>query len=1211
MNDQLVIELVSTSAHSAVSTPAKASLCAQERLRRENEALRAVASTSTLLASSKKVAMRTVATPYDKFKHDNSEVSENEVDKRLEAELAALRGNNAQLRVQQEQLRATVQELQDSRCSAGTIDYKSPDPLRRHNSFRSYGSNDEVAWPLTPGQRADASTSGNPWLARPESGLPMATEQPFPLLHLVPKLIREGGYLWKVSNSRGSTPKRRWFRISAQKHINNSGMASELALTWCDPRKRAEDPQSLDSPTGFESPEKRLRSLKLVNVVELRSGCETAAWWVQASSRKAMPDTELCWSLISEDGVTVDLAAESIQEAHLWKEGLQRIIAEMRQQSISASSNRGGRPKILDRTLSSCAQERAISPLTRPRRLSEPSPSMSGNNGDHSSLQLQHRIAAAVRDGRVDEVSSIFMSHDFSADQIIDKTTGDTTLLHACRLGVTPIVVVALKHGARNDPHPTWGGTALHIAVAGRHTDAARALLDAATPSGADAAIVNHVILANGRTEMFKTGDAPLHLAAKLLDQATVQLLLEHHADVLARDNQGRTPAHIAIEAAQDKAYNIVALLLDAANDALVDATDDVDGNSLLHVAALYGARQCVELLLQAAANANALNNAGQNPRETAIHAGKYEIARIVRSYEETSCRPPLESVRHEANNVLLSRARKGLETCAGVSMLTNKYSCSQTANPRKIVPFSDVQKDSALPSSHGGRTDHCEGSTRNGETQILKESVTSCAVANVGVCGRQRERYNSDTSNRENDGDWPGPTTEPSIPELNSAHSSVKSPGASPAPATLNTASHMGDVISTASSVDLLYSEHAPNVYGDGMAFYMPDGEQWVELYCEEEQYPYFLQVSTGHTQWVDPRTVDVEKSIKHLAKHGKLYPSDLEETSAPVVDTVLCSSASVVSDAQCGAPSRGGFLVESSDYSDCSPSTVQPTEKWCKRRSLSGGPLATAVDIFTVAGGKREPSPARSLSEADVVSPISSVYADARSTTSDQAEAPSYREANAVFPITASTEPSLVHYGVGEQQDLYEDRDVSNLSEHKVYNTPARHGIQRFPSCSSVITRDDSHDEYSALDRMDNDDLTDTLPTEEEADDRMISPIKRLETDEQLMEELGDAIFDESDDGAERGQDLSDLVEGTDTSHDNSERTARLPATDVQSADTTLVHDDCSEPANRKPISSECKVTAVLMGNPETLPNSEQHDIAYQLPQSREMQGCVEDDG
>lgn len=1156
--------------------------------------------------------MRTVATPYKTVRNDNSdsEVFENEIDKRLEAELAALRGNNAQLRVQQEQLRASVQELQDSRCSTGTSDYKSPQPLRRHNSFRSYGSNDEVMWPLTLGQCSDVSTSGNPWLARPPgSSLTMANEQRSPLLDLVPKLIREGGYLWKVSNSRGSTPKRRWFRISAQRR-NNFGMESDLALTWCDPRKRAEDSPRLDSPTGFESPEKRLRSLKLVNVVELRSGCETAAWWVQVSFRKAMPDTKLCWSLISEDGVTVDLAAESIQEAHLWKEGLQRIITEMRQQSIGALLHRGKNPKVLDRSLSTCAQERAISPLRRPRRLSEPSPSMLGNNSAHSNLQLQHRIAAAVREGRADEVSSIFSSHVFSPDQIIDKATGDTTLLHACRLGATAIVEIALKHGARNDPHPSWGGTALHIAVAGCHTDAARALLDAATPSGADATIVNHVILANGRTEIFRAGDAPLHLAAKLLDQATVQLLLEHHADVLARDKQGRTPAHLAIEAAQDKAYNIVALLLDAANDALVDATDGVNGNSLLHVAARYGARQCAELLLQAAANANALNSAGRNPRETAIHAGKYEIARIIRSYEGTSCSSTLESITDEFKKSLLSKARTGFETCVGVSMLPNRYSRARTANPRKIVPDSDGQEESFLPSFNGGRTDHCEGKT-NSNTPILKESTTSYGVVDVGVCGPQGRQYESDTSNGENDGDRPNPTTEPAILELKSTPSVVENCEASPAPATLNTVSYKDDLIAYASSVDLLRSEDSPNIYGDGTAFYMPNGEHWVELYCEEEQYPYFLQVSTGHTQWVDPRTVDSEKSLKELANHGTPYVSELEETSASVLNTALCTSAPIVSDAPCGVPSRGGVLVESSDYSDCSPSSVQPTAKWCKRRSLSGGPLAAAVDIFTVAGGKREPSPARSLSEAEAVSPMSSVYADARSTTSDQADIPLFTEANAAFPIAESIEPSLMRYGAKEREEVYEARDKSNLIEHSVYNTPACHDVPRLPSCSSVLSRDDSHDEYSALDRMDNDDLTETLPTDEEADDRLISPIKRLETDEQLMEELGDAIFEESDDSAEQGQDFGDLVEGTDTSHDNSERTARLPATDIQSADRKLTHDERPEPANAQPISSKRKVTAELSRHAESSPMSEEQDGAHQQLQSLEMQACIENPG
>ena len=359
-------------------------------------------------------------------------------------------------------------------------------------------------------------------------------------LALVPPLIREGGYLWKVPGHNVTTAaRRRWFRLAP--HRPRNGPPEEtVAVTWCDPRAlRA----SLSSPQHGFPPEPKVRSLALADVVELRPGHATPAWWSQASARKALPVEDLCWSLVSRDNKTLDLAAETVQEARLWKEALAAILREL-----------GG-----------------------PRQTSSAQPTTAN--------PVALRLKRAVAEGRRDEVASLLASRQIETDAALDES-GDTALLLACRLGRAACAEVALAHGARNDPHPTWGGTALQLAVAGGHVDAAAALLGAAAASGADRSIANHVILESDDAGALRQGDAPLHVAARLLAPRLVQLLLEHHADPVARDGYGRTPAHVAIASSHDRALDVLALLLDGGGEAAIDARDSAGGETPLHVAA-------------------------------------------------------------------------------------------------------------------------------------------------------------------------------------------------------------------------------------------------------------------------------------------------------------------------------------------------------------------------------------------------------------------------------------------------------------------------------------------------------------------------------------------------------------------------------------------------------------------------------------------------
>ena len=111
--------------------------------------------------------------------------------------------------------------------------------------------------------------------------------------------------------------------------------------------------------------------------------------------------------------------------------------------------------------------------------------------------------------------------------------------------------------------------------------------------------------------------ETPLHGAARTGNVMLVQLLLEHHADARARDGTGATPAHVAIRAKADGARDVLAVLLDAAGDDVLEARDNA-GDVPLHVACRAGALECVRLLLETAADPQAKNNMGETPSDCA-----------------------------------------------------------------------------------------------------------------------------------------------------------------------------------------------------------------------------------------------------------------------------------------------------------------------------------------------------------------------------------------------------------------------------------------------------------------------------------------------------------------------------------------------------------------------------------------------------------------
>ena len=227
------------------------------------------------------------------------------------------------------------------------------------------------------------------------------------------------------------------------------------------------------------------------------------------------------------------------------------------------------------------------------------------------------------------------------ADVNSQNDKGLTPLQRASRgmwKGYLDIIRLLLDHGAKLTARDNSGNTALHFAVSGGPPRTAHMLLE----RGADVNSQNNKGLTplqqvsqsmrEGYLDIMRFlldhganwdsrdnhGNTILHFAASEGHLETARLLLERGADINSQNKEGLTPLQ---QASRDtrRGYlgivDIVRFLLD--HGANVDARDNC-GNTALHFAVSEGLLETAHLLLKQGADVNSQNNVGLTPLQRA-----------------------------------------------------------------------------------------------------------------------------------------------------------------------------------------------------------------------------------------------------------------------------------------------------------------------------------------------------------------------------------------------------------------------------------------------------------------------------------------------------------------------------------------------------------------------------------------------------------------
>ena len=365
------------------------------------------------------------------------------------------------------------------------------------------------------------------------------------------------------------------------------------------------------------------RELVLVEGSYIVTGHNTPAFSKLISREGPIPRPDLCFSVVTNVR-TLDLAAETTKSSSDWKRALCAfLVAIYPDSTVRTASEPGPGPRSglkVDKSVDRIEEDLSDDPVTKvsykqygsnsgaiPPAPSYPPPNRKnvldvkdyymlqnteqyeGHRQHHSynerngifeklkkekkNLQkekLHKQLFLAARNGNYQMLESALLAG--VPANLLESGTSDTALLISCRAGDATLVQLCLDFGAKNDPHPDFGETALHIICRNGNYKAAIVILEASKEN-----LANHVIC----NLLNDNGQTPLHLAAIKGDLEMFQLILFYGGDILKLNNELQSVAHLCSIAGKE---DCLRLILDLEGESLMDARDNA-GNSPLHLA--------------------------------------------------------------------------------------------------------------------------------------------------------------------------------------------------------------------------------------------------------------------------------------------------------------------------------------------------------------------------------------------------------------------------------------------------------------------------------------------------------------------------------------------------------------------------------------------------------------------------------------------------
>jgi ankyrin repeat protein len=202
---------------------------------------------------------------------------------------------------------------------------------------------------------------------------------------------------------------------------------------------------------------------------------------------------------------------------------------------------------------------------------------------------------------------------------------GQTALHKVSLLGNPNIIHLILNHGADVDAQDDGGSTPLHLVISDASPWDAEQAIGVLLERGANINMRNH------------EGQTALHKASSRRDDIVIMyLILKHHPDVNALDNNGSIALHLAISDANSwYARRAVGLLLEhGANINLRNG----QGQTALHSASLRGYPNIIHLILNHGADVDAQDNDGSTPLHLIISKLSMdpEVSKDSEAYEDS-----------------------------------------------------------------------------------------------------------------------------------------------------------------------------------------------------------------------------------------------------------------------------------------------------------------------------------------------------------------------------------------------------------------------------------------------------------------------------------------------------------------------------------------------------------------------------------------------